>query len=215
MITAADQREATAYHEAGHGVLDVVTGQRFRYITLRPRDRSRAGHVMVYPTTRLGWWDSEVASAFAGMIAEDMWWTKAGPPTDTETRRRTIIQVSGRSDMVCARDLTRAAWEDQSSYSVRQMAEAAWRHAVRTTVERWEAVAALAELLLTQSRAVTWAQAIEAIVEHRLTEMPDSAEAQSELLHPWFLDHSLLSWEPKPEIIRLTSPPVAARGNDA
>lgn len=184
MIADAAQREATAYHEAGHGVLDVVTGQRFRYITLRPRDPGRTGHVMVDRTAQAGWWHNEAAAAFAGVIAEDMWWAALGPSTDTETRRRILTQEAGRADMLRARNVTRSAWERQVSWSVRQMAEAAWRHAVRTIATHGQAVAVLAELLLTQSGAVTWRQAREIAAGCEVAEVSAEHPSITGLLRP-------------------------------
>lgn len=225
MITAADYREAIAYHEAGHGVLDVVTGQRFRYITLQPRDRAHAGHVMVDCAPKWGSWRNEAASLFAGIIAEDLWWSEMGPPTLTEERRRILTQDAGRTDMRNARDVVRLAWARQRAnprysltlvnpaWSVRDMAVQAWRHAVLTVAAHGEAVSASAELLLTQSHAVTWAQAREIVAGCEVAEVPVEHPSLVDLLRPWFLDHSRLSWEPKGATRPVFMPAAAREGS--
>lgn len=213
MIVEADHREATAYHEAGHGVLDVVTGQRFRYITLRPRDPRHGGHVMPARSPRWGAWRDEAAASFAGIIAEDLYWSELSTwwlvGVGRETLRKGLVQDAGRTDMRMARDTVRSAWARQRTdpgysltlvnpaWSVRDMAEVAWRHAVLTVVAHGEAAAVLAELLLTQSHAVTWGQACEIVSGCEVAEVAVEHPLMANLLHPWFLDHSRLSWEPK------------------
>jgi len=44
-MTISD-RECVAFHEAGHAVAHVMLGTPFRYVTIRPRSDTAAGHVM-------------------------------------------------------------------------------------------------------------------------------------------------------------------------
>jgi hypothetical protein len=215
-------RHATAHHEAGHAVLDIVTGLRFRYITLRPRDRGKAGHVLSEGPSLWWNWYSEAASAFAGVVAEDMWWFKSGPPTDTEGRRRILTRQAGRTDMVNARDVIRAARErtqpeDPRSlalvappWTVERMAVQAWSHAIRIAAAYNAAITDLADLLLGQRRAVTWTQAREVVHGCTPLAIPDSHLTY--FMPPWFLEHSRLRWQARDSSCTpMFAEPVAAR----
>jgi hypothetical protein len=167
-------------------------------------------------------WHSEAASSFAGVIAEDMWWFRHGPTTDTEGRRRVLTQDAGRTDMRHARDVIRAARECASGeaprflaviappWTVERMAMQAWGSAVRTVAAYEPAVTELAELLLSQSRAVTWTQAREIVASCKPREIPDSHLAY--FMRPWFLEHSRLSWQARDgSCTPVFAEPVAAR----
>ncbi len=47
--TRQNERERTAYHEAGHAVAYLVAGRTFRYVTIRPRSAGITGQVYVRP----------------------------------------------------------------------------------------------------------------------------------------------------------------------
>jgi hypothetical protein len=200
-------RRATAHHEAGHAVLSVVFGLRFRYVTLRPRDRSRAGHVLSEGLSFWWNWHAEAAVLFGGVIAEDLWWIRCGPVTFDGDRRAVLTQKAGREDMRHARDLLREAlerddWRTASSlavvpppWTVQRMATQAWEHAVRTLLAYDQAVCDMADLLLAQRRAVTWAQAQEIVTSCKPRAVREAVVDR--FADSWFLDHSRLRWQPR------------------
>lgn len=204
-MTDAIQREAVAYHEAGHGVLHVLADQQFRYITLRPRDKNLAGHVVCDQLSDPRKWRTEVAALFAGLIAEDIWWGGLGTVTDHDARRRDLVRHAASTDILLARDELRYVLESRRteptclpmvdpSWTVREMAIEAWRHAVLTVVANAAAVDWLAALLLTSSRAVTWNQARTVVAGSNPVEISEFDPDIAHLLHPWFLDHCEFDW---------------------
>lgn len=79
--TEGDQHEATAWHEAGHAVAYVVHRLPFRYVTLRPRDRSSAfGALVVRPALRDGL--KLAVGAAAGPLAEERYYRQQGHDED-------------------------------------------------------------------------------------------------------------------------------------
>lgn len=224
IIDPSVHRTAVAHHEAGHAVLDIVTGLKFRYITMRARTEGAEALVMTTGAAPRGAWRNEASAMFAGVIAEDMWWIKFGPPTYEGNRRRILTQHYGKYDMRYARDLIRRARVCQRadpsysltrlplSRSVLWMATEAWRYAVVTLAAHGPAVRELAELLLHQPRAVTYAQARKIVGACGSIDTSESHPSGIGSVYPWFLDYSRLSWDARsgqhmPEFIE----PVAAR----
>jgi hypothetical protein len=219
------QREATAHHEAGHGVFHVLVGHRFRYITLRPRDKNLAGHVVSDQLSDPRKWRAEVAALFAGLIAEDLWWEHLGSVTDREPRRRHLVQYSASTDILNARDELRYVLGARRSeptclpmvnpeWTVREMAISAWRHAVLEVASNADAVDWLAAMLMTSSRAVTWNQARTAVTGSNPIEVSESDPAIAHMLYPWFLDYSEseLDWSDRDYAhVAATAEPMAAR----
>lgn len=222
MTWDAEQREATAYHEAGHGVLHVLAGQRFRYITLRPRDRNLAGHVVSDQIGDSRKWRTEVAGMFAGLIAEDLWWWGLGPiSAHHDVRRSDLVRYAASSDMEHARDElryvlgVRRAEPDclpmvDPTWTVQGMAVDAWRHAVLMVVANAEAVGWLADLLLASPRAVTWKQACAVVAGSTPTEVSESDPDIGHLMYPWFLDHCELDWSDEDPTHASAQPSTAA-----
>lgn len=210
-VSAVPEREATAYHEAGHGVVDLLTGQRFRYITLRPKG-GHVGHVMPATPSRWGAWLDEAAALFAGVIAEDVYWHETHTwwqgDDERDQLRGILVRESGYTDMRYARHVVCLAWKRQRAnprysltpvdpaWSVQDMAVVAWQHAVRMVLRNGFAVEAIAERLLESSRALTWTQC-RSIVAEVARDGPAGLDVPipDDLLHPWFLDYSRLRWD--------------------
>jgi hypothetical protein len=173
----------------------------------------------------LSWWwnwHAEAAVLFGGVIAEDRWWIRYGPMTFDGDRRAVLTQKAGREDMRNARDLLREAlerddWRTAGSlavvpppWTVQRMATQAWEHAVRTLLAYDQAVCDVADLLLAQRGAVTWAQTKQIVADCTPRAVRESVVDR--FAHPWFLDHSRLHWQARNgSCTPVFAEPVAAR----
>lgn len=207
-------REATAYHEAGHAVADAVAELRFRYVTLRPRNGD-AGHVMQADCglPDRGQWLDVAAGSCAGIIAEDLYlsdhaWMAELRPRD-ELRRILTLDAGGH-DLRYVRDVAGYAWVRhqhepgwsatpiEPEHSIADLATAAWQRAVQLVLRHADAVAELARMLLGSRRAITWRQVREIVADHEPhPDLPEDQLQAEGLWHPWFLDHSRLQWTPR------------------
>lgn len=208
MSVVGTEREATAYHEAGHGVIDVLTGQRFRYITLRPKD-GNAGHVMSAQWSNPCRWLDETATMFGGMIAEDLYLNEGcSRASDLVTSRRVLTEVAS-TDLKLVRWVTGSAWRYHHTdptyrpatpiapgWTPLEMAKAGWERAVWLLAASVEAVGELATALLDSRRAITWVQAREIVYGCEPMAVSAAESVQHDMLRPWFLDHSRLKWAP-------------------
>lgn len=223
---AALEREATAYHEAGHALLDVLNRRRFRYITLRPREKYQAGHVLLTSAPDARVWLRESSSLFAGLIAEDLWEQGKFEDHDHADCRSEIVRASGRIDLCFARDLICRAWTMsqvdpgwpsdpiEPGWSPQYMAVKAWDASVRQLAAHADALNDLAQLIHESPRAVTWRQACEVVAANEAQTVTDAELAEVDMLRPWFLDHCELTWQPSEQWIRQTiesAGPIAAR----
>lgn len=189
-------------------MVDVLTGQRFRYVTLRPRSGA-AGHVMPAGRTSPCRWMEEVAALFGGLIAEDLYWNEGcSRAADKADMRRSLVQIAAATDLKLARRAVGCAWQlhrDEPRYrpttpiapgwTPLEMTKAAWEHAVWLVAGGAEAVAELAGVLHESSRAVTWTQAREIVDGCEPLAVPASELVQHDMLRPWFLDHCRLNWK--------------------
>lgn len=77
-VEKAKQREATAYHEAGHALAYLLTGWKFKYITIKPdKETDTIGHLMPYNKGEMFWYSMSVERlmnycrrSLSGVIAE-------------------------------------------------------------------------------------------------------------------------------------------------
>jgi hypothetical protein len=215
ILSFEDERDAIAAHEAGHAVVAAVTKQRFEYVSLRPRRADAAGHVVFRTHNHLrGHWEAHTVISFAGIIAEEIHRVDRqvgvhayGSP-EHEALRRTLVRVHGRQDMHNARNLTRWAWSAhhyplnntwtapgiEDGWSPADLAVRAWQRSVRIVVEYIDAIDEVAAELTDSSRALTWPHVSKIVAEVGPTEHDE--EIPAEFLHPWFLDHTRLTWPP-------------------
>jgi hypothetical protein len=144
MMTATAEEELTAYHEAGHVVAHLVTGVRFRYVTIRPRMKDHAGHVTGCQKRIEAWKGSFTAAA--GPIAERYFIT--GDTVDSRASYQDadlmalcngqwsddIAQFDNacNADQICLRDERAQVWERIRS---------------RVTGDLWPSVVAVAQAL--------------------------------------------------------------------
>lgn len=211
-------RWETCFHEAGHAIVAVVNGLQIRYISLKPRSKDAAAHVVfddAWWAFRQGKWEALASSAAAGIIAqwlyigddhwfdiendEDMrrWWT--------EDICKHLTQHCGKIDLKLVRKWCLSAWSNNridgrpvlraSDVMPVDLAVQAWRHAVWNLAARWDAVEELAERLYDSTRRVTYREVREILT--RCEPNPEAIDyVPDSFLKPWFLEYSRLKWTP-------------------
>jgi hypothetical protein len=204
-----DEREATAWHEAGHAVAAAALGRPVRYVSLRPRDRDTAGHVMLrWSDERNPLWLPDMIITAAGMVAED--WLRCG-----EDRWDTA--AGGRDDLHELRGQARYTWyrahpDDghdyrldpavDASWGVRDIAIHAWRQTHLLLVQHGDALREVAEELAASPRAMPGRRVRELVAQAGTTAEDDDFEqlrANLALIDFWPAEHSRLRWDiPRP-----------------
>lgn len=149
-----------AIHEAAH----VVVGQRhdmsLRYVTLSPRDDESWGHVVPIQRKRPYHCHHIMPTYAAGAIAQDI---------ATGCQHRGGIVKGAQSDLIEVRDCARLVRQAQRrgedtgmelppNATVRKIAEVAWADAYRIVTAEYGAILAIADALLSTSKAVTQAE---------------------------------------------------------
>lgn len=209
-------RAETCFHEAGHAVVSVARGIPIDYISLRPRHSDYAAHVVSSLCSHAmafhrGDWESLGAIQSAGILAQ---WihisNRAWPDDPGENTQRLLTRHCGRTDLKDLRQTCLRAWSMQRAYADSEdwsttpikadampvdLAVQAWRGAITTLAEYWDAVENLAEVLYDSPRKVTY-RTVREIVEDCTPDHETVVELPDEFFHPWFLDHSRLKWEP-------------------
>ena len=204
-----DDRLVTCFHEAGHAVTMIASGQRFEYITMRPRTLGSAAHVMVSdPLNALytGQWLAHGAVAAAGILAADFYLMNA-ENYEPDTVRRTLTRDDGRDDL---KELRAASWYayaccyENPAWSATPVSErwgpvefavAAWEHAVSILTGYGDAVVTVADELYDSARKVPY-RVVREIVDGSWVEETVVAGVPEEFLEPWFLKYSRLRWVP-------------------
>lgn len=164
-----DSREVTAFHEAGHAVAFLSRGHGFRYVTLRPRDRTYAGTVAVRGPRRIRSEDA-VEIAFAGAWAETrLTWPG---PTDGVTQPDDFMDDEGCtfSDHFLARLAFGGGCHDlESVRPILDSWDVSTFHMSSRLNTHWPSITAVAQALLASRRALTFGQVLE-VVEDNLLE---------------------------------------------
>ena len=166
-MTDFDEREVTAFHEAGHAVAYIARGYGFRYVTIRPRGPAHLGMVTLWRPRRIRAADS-VEIAYAGAWAETHL-TWPGPPegimapddvmddegyTFSEHFLARLAFGGGCTDFARVRHLL-DYWDVPTV------------HMSYRLETHWPSITAIAEALLASPRALTFRQVLE-VVEDRL-----------------------------------------------
>lgn len=186
-------RPIVAIHEAAH----VVVGQRhdmsLRYVTLSPRDGKSWGHVIPVQRKRPYHCHHIMPTYAAGAIAQDI---------ATRCQHRGGIVKGAQSDLVEVRDCARLVRQAQRrgedtgmdlppNATVRKIAEVAWVDAYRIVTAEYGAILAIADALLSTSRAITQADCRRIIAAAGMVEPPPSAHLAEQFwpagrMHGWW-----------------------------
>jgi hypothetical protein len=181
-----------AIHEAAH----VVVGQRhdmsMRYVTLSPRDDKSLGHVMPIQRKRPYHCHHIMPTYAAGAIAQDI---------ATGGQHRGGIVKGAQSDLVEVRDCARLVRQAQrrgedtgmelpASATVRKIAEVAWADAYRIVTAEYGAILAIADALLSTSKAITQADCRRIIAGAGTVTPPSSAH----LAQPFWPAERMRGW---------------------
>lgn len=174
---------SVAVHEAGHAVVATLTSIAVRYATLASRD---GWGVVVIRPRRTGFPAQEsIAVSCAGLIAQDV----AG--TD---HRGNIVEMSDDGDITHIRTYARAWHAASDGVTVLDLITRSWAMAFDLVVNNYGAVLAVAERLLTSSRALTGPE-IRTCINAASTVRPDSVAADGHTF--WVPDYSSLrNWGP-------------------
>lgn len=178
-----------AVHEAAH----VVVGQRhempMRYVTLTPRAGRSWGHVMPVQS-KSGYQCHHVMPTYAaGAIAQDIATgckdriigTRAGLGDFTEVREcARLVHIAQRRGEDTGMDLPPHA-------TVRKIAEVAWLDAYRTIIKEYGAILAVADALLSSSRALTSNDCRRIIGAAGKADPPPTAHLAAPFWPSWFM----------------------------
>lgn len=192
-----------AIHEAAHVVVGQRHGMPFRYVTLTPRPGQSWGHVKPVQSRSAGGYHCHhlMPRYAAGAIAQDI---------ATGCQDRAITTEASRGDFTEVRECARLVRQAQRrgedtgmdlppNATVRQIVEAAWADAHRIVVAEYGAIAAIADALLSTSRAITQADCRRIIDGADKTEPPASAGLAEQFWPPLFMRNW---WEPERMRIR-------------
>lgn len=181
-------RPIIAIHEAAHVVVGERLDMPMRYVTLNPRGGASWGHVK--PVQRKNGYECHhlMPTYAAGAIAQDI-------ATGCADR---INGARALGDFTEVRHCARLVWQAQrrgedtgmdlpARATVRKIAEVAWVDAWRIVVGEYGAILAVADALLTSSRALTQADCRRIIGGADTVEPPPVAHLAASFWPAWFM----------------------------
>lgn len=179
-----------AIHEAGHVVVGLHHGMPIRYVTLTPRPGRSWGHVKPVQSRSPGGYHCHhiMPTYAAGAIAGDI---------ATGCKDRITGTRSARSDFAEVRECARLVRQAQRrgedtgmdlppNATVRKIAEVAWLDAYQIVTAEYGAILAIADALLSTSRAITQADCRRIIAGASTVEPPPSAHLAEPFWPAWF-----------------------------